>query len=295
MKSRLASSAMPNFNILRTIGGLRTSPRPAPIITKDLDYDTASALSPANSITRSHSASIPTEIIKSQPITDPSLGRRGTLKKRNKARCFQILVGLARIIQSSNAYSTAITSQKAFPWLPWYYSQSRNTLKTMYSLASLLSLTNLQGMSMPQYPPPSCQRSIHFRMKTITNKDFKSIQAQILAPQCQVVCQDLTTVSRRLAQICLHLEEEHTPSVMADIIADITDITITVASLNLRSNMSMESPMPHLRHMVIVTVTLNIHPGSLDTVEVDPDPDLLLPFRPYTENLIAWGIRMQIQ
>ena len=286
MKSHLPSNAMPNFNILRTIGGLRTSPRPKPIVTKDFAYDTASALSPANSITRSRSASIPTEIIKSQPMSDPSLGRRGTLKKKNKARYFQVPVGLTRIIQSFNAYSTAIISQKAFPWLPWYYSQSRNTLKRMYSL-----FINLQSMTMPAYPPPSCQRSTHFRMKTITNKDSKSIQIQILAPQCQ----DLTTISQRLIQICLHLEEEYIPSVMADIMAGITDITITVASLNLRSDMNMKSPMPHLRHVVIVTVPLNTHPGSLNTVEVDPDPDLLLPFRLYTENLIVWGIRMQIQ
>lgn len=284
---------MPNFNILRTIGGLRTSPRPAPIIAKDFVYDTAGALSPANSITQPRSASIPPETIKSQPITDPSLGRRGTLKKKYKARCFP--VQLTRIIQLFNAYSTDIIPQKVLPWLPWYYSQSRNTPKTMYYLASLLSLTNLQGTNMPAYPPLSCQRSIHFRMKTITNKDFKSIQVQILVPQCQVVCQDLTTVSQRLTQICLHLEVEYIPSTMADIIADIITITITVPSLDLRNDMSIKSPMPHPRHMVIVTVPPNTHPGSLNTVEVDLDLDLLPPFRPYTENPIVWGIRMEIQ
>jgi len=87
---------------------------------------------------------------------------------------------------------------------------------------------------------------------------------------------------------------EYIPGVMADTADIITIITVTIVSLNLRSDMSMKFPMPHLRHMAIATVPLNTHPGSLNTVEVDPDPDLSLPFHPYTENLIVWEILMRI-
>ena len=95
-------------------------------------------------------------------------------------------------------------------------------------------------MNMSTYLRLSCQKDIHFRMRTTTNKDFRSIQVQILA------FQDLKTVPQRLISNCLHLEVEHAPSIMVGIIVDIITVT-TVTSPNLRNNMSMNPPMPHLR------------------------------------------------
>ncbi|KAJ3573867.1 hypothetical protein NP233_g2136 [Leucocoprinus birnbaumii] len=81
---------MPSFNFFRSFGGSKhPSSRPAPILAKDYAYNSAAAplpISPAISTSYSRSASMPPEILKSQPITDPSLGRRGTLKKKNKHR-----------------------------------------------------------------------------------------------------------------------------------------------------------------------------------------------------------------
>ncbi|KXN83703.1 hypothetical protein AN958_00844 [Leucoagaricus sp. SymC.cos] len=85
---------MPSFNIFKTFGSSKAPPRPAPIITKDYAYTTTPAavrtpLSPTTvtpTPAHSRSASMPPEIIKSEPITDPSLMRRGTLKKKNKHR-----------------------------------------------------------------------------------------------------------------------------------------------------------------------------------------------------------------
>ena len=92
---------MPSFKIFRSFGGSKSSPRLTPIIAKDFAYDTATTLSSVNTMTHPRPTSIPPEIIKSQPITDPSHGRRGTLKKRNKVRCFQALFELSRINHSS--------------------------------------------------------------------------------------------------------------------------------------------------------------------------------------------------
>jgi hypothetical protein len=77
---------MPSFNIFKNFGGFKAPPpRSAPIIAKDYAHTEPSAFSPVSPTTMwPHPASMPPEIIKSQPILNPSLERRGTLKKKDK-------------------------------------------------------------------------------------------------------------------------------------------------------------------------------------------------------------------